>query len=100
MKHGKSNELNCTNCGKINIIHPNKFFARESKTAHLIAGLAFLIGSSLACYAIFVMMTETNSTIGIYIVAGLLLIPMMIYLIIDKEERKRVRTFNHTYVKE
>ncbi|NOY48781.1 MAG: hypothetical protein GXO84_11470 [Chlorobi bacterium] len=73
---------------------------KNQNLAYLIAGLIFSFGSLFVILFWFKMLTNTNSNFGLYAIGLILLIPVWIYLIINKQERMRVNTFNHAYVKE
>ncbi|HNP66430.1 MAG TPA: hypothetical protein PKH16_00870 [Aequorivita sp.] len=98
VKNKKTIEINCVGCNKKISASVNKIYAKESKSAFLIAGIIFMIGSILILIIWSKILSNSKNAMGLYAVALLLLVPVWIYIIIQKQERIRVSTFNHTYV--
>lgn len=98
MKNGKTKQLNCNSCHKISTYHINQCYAKESKTLALLSGLIFLFGTIIGVYIIIEMIIKLKTTVGIILVAFGLLIPVWVYAIIRKEDRRRVVTFNRSYL--
>ncbi len=101
MKHNtKIKKLNCENCNKNLEIPLNKIYAKESKHTYLFAGIIFLIGSVLVLIFWAKILSSSKSPMGLYALALILLVPVWIYVIIKKQERIRVSTFNYAYLSE
>ncbi|TXD74735.1 hypothetical protein [Aequorivita antarctica] len=96
----KIKKQNCDNCNKNIEIPLNKIYAKESKLTYLSAGIIFLIGSVLVLIFWIKILSSSNTAMGLYAVALILLVPVWVYVIIKKQDRIRVSTFNHTYVSE
>lgn len=100
IENGNTLELKCDSCIWINNITVNKLYAKESKNIAIVAGFIFLIGSAFGLYFLMKMISEMKTGMGIFAVACGLLIPSWIYVTLNKEEVRRVKTFNQTYVSE
>lgn len=100
IEKNKTIDIDCAKCNKRISASVNKIYAKESRLAYFFAGIIFLIGSLLVLIFWSNILTGSKSVIGLYSVALILLAPVWIYLIIKKEDRIRVSTFNHTYVSE
>ena len=97
---GNKIELNCNHCGHTDFYHLNKIKATESKIAQIIALVIFVIGTPLTLYLIWDYIFRFTY---IYVIAGLIGligVPFMIYSIIEKEQRKKVRLFNNYKISE
>lgn len=95
MNEGKINKVLCKHCGAENNVHVNEIYTRESKLALVIALLVFSIGTPLTI----LLMLKVFSTVSvnhyvILIAGGILLIPVLIFIVISKEEQTRVSSFN------
>lgn len=100
MQNGKTKELKCDNCNRIENFKVNKLYAKESKILSILAGTIFFIGTAIGLLIVMDMISDMKTVIGIAVVACGLLVPGWVYNIIVKEDRRRVITFNHTYVNE
>lgn len=100
MENGKRKELKCRKCNQTTRFWINQFYAKESKFLGVFSGLILLLGFVIGIYIIWNMIRELKTIIGIVVVAAGLLAPIWIYTIIKQEDRRRVKTFNQTYVKE
>ena len=98
MKNGKTKQLSCNSCHKTSTYHINQCYTKESKSLVIFSGLIFLLGSIVGVYILIEMIIDLKTTIGIAVVASGLLIPIWIYTIIKKEDRRRVITFNRSYL--
>ncbi len=97
---GNKIELTCKQCGQTEFYHLNKIKATESKITQIIGLPVFIIGTPLTLYLIWDYIFRFTY---IYIIAGLIGIigvPFMIYSIIEKEQRKKVKRFNNYKVRE
>lgn len=94
MNEGETIKLNCKNCGENNTFTVDDFYAKESKLAKIIAGIIFLIGTPFILFLTYPILSESKNHYIIYIIGGLILIPVIVYGIIKKQERTRINSFN------
>jgi len=97
---GDKIELTCLHCGQTDFYHLNKIKATESKIAQLIGLTIFIIGTPLTIYFIWDYFFRFTY---IYVIAGLIGligVPFMIYSLIDKDQRKKVKRFNNYKIRE
>mgnify|MGYP006995672951 CR=1 FL=1 len=97
---GNKIELTCNHCGQTDSYHVNKIKATESKIAQIIGLIIFIVGTPLTLYLIWGYIFRFTY---IYVIAGLIGligIPFMIYAIIEKEQRKKIRLFNNYKISE
>ncbi|WP_159021574.1 hypothetical protein [Formosa sp. L2A11] len=99
MKNPKR-KYKCVNCSRHTRLSANKLYTKQSKLISMISGIVFLVGTLIALYFVVQMIYKMETVVGIYIIASGLLIPVSIYNILNKEDQKRVKIFNQTYVKE
>ena len=93
---GDSLELTCKSCNKTDKYRTDNVKAKESKLALLIAFLIFLIGTPILLLFLWDYFFKVNY---FYAMLGLFLpltIPSTIYLIINRNERLKVRLFNRS----
>ncbi|MFK7813045.1 MAG: hypothetical protein AB8B59_11160 [Maribacter sp.] len=99
MMEGKFKELTCSNCKSKNSIHVNDLYAIESKRIYLIAGIIFLIGSIFTIYIMTVVLSTGPGHYTVLIAGGVMLIPGIISIVINRQEYQRVSGFNRMKVK-
>jgi hypothetical protein len=99
MLDGENKTLTCKSCGIKAEFHVDKLFAKESKVAQIGAGLILLIGTPLMLFFVYPIFTERRNHYVIYIVGGFLLVPIIIYGIIKKQDQTRVNSFNRSKLK-
>ncbi|MGN7515737.1 MAG: hypothetical protein ACTHOM_15270 [Allomuricauda sp.] len=99
MQHGEKKTLNCKNCGIKTEFNVDELYAKESKIAQFGAGLIFLIGTPLMFFFVNPIFNGSRNHYVIYIVGGFLLIPVIAYGIITKQEQTRVNSFNRSKLK-
>ena len=90
---GESIDMYCKKCNKKGKYDIDNLKAQESKVALIIGLLIFLIGTPV----LLIILWDYIWLSGIYGVVSLLsivLVPSLIYGIINKNEMNRVRTFN------
>lgn len=98
LKMSKGNSLNLT-CRKFNYSGNyaiDDFKAKESKIAHLIALLIFIIGTPILFVLLWDKMFKTNNIYTIFILVIPLIIPSTIFAIISRNDRLRVSSFNRS----
>ena len=99
MQDGENKTLNCKNCGTTTKFHVDQLFTKESKVAKIGAGLILLIGTPLMFLFVNPIFTGSRNHYIIYIVGGFLLVPIIAYRIIQKQDRTRVNSFNRNQLK-
>jgi|SRR5690606_20794735 hypothetical protein len=99
MRNEENLTLTCTNCQIKTTFHVDELYARESKVAHIVAGLIFLLGTPLILFLFSpVFLINTNPFVT-YIFGGFLLIPVIVFGIIKQQDRTRVNCFNRNKLK-
>lgn len=91
---GEEVELSCKKCDHIDSYHVNKIYATENRLVLILASFIFLIGTPLAFYFIWDFLFQFSQ---IYVISGMIVItvfPFIIYSILEKEQRNRVKRFN------
>jgi hypothetical protein len=91
---GEYKTLKCKNCGHSHNIHVDDLFAKESKVAHIVALLIFLIGTPLAFFILNPILVGETNHYTVYIVGGFMVVPVIIFGIIKKQDETRVSAFN------
>ena len=99
MQNGERKSLNCTNCGTKTEFHVDELFTKESKIAQIGAGLIFLIGTPFIFFVLNPIFSGSRNHYVIYIVGGFLLVPVIAYGIIKKQDQTRVSSFNRSKLK-
>lgn len=99
MQDGENKTLDCKNCGTKTDFHIDKLFAKESKIAHFAAGLILLIGTPLMFFFVNPIFSKSQNHYVIYVVGGFLLVPVIAYGIIKKQDQTRVNSFNRSKLK-
>jgi hypothetical protein len=99
MKSGESKTLYCKKCGIKGDFHVDDLYTKESKIAQIGAGLILLIGTPLIFFSINGIFIESRNHYMIYILGGFLLVPVIVYSIINKQDQTRVSSFNRNKLK-
>jgi|SRR5690554_464836 len=99
MQDGENKTLNCKKCGMKTEFHVDELFSKESKIAQIGAGLIFFIGTPLMFLFVNPIFTGSRNHYVIYIVGGFLLVPVIVYGIIKKQDQARVSSFNRRKLK-
>ncbi|VXC37247.1 hypothetical protein [Maribacter litoralis] len=99
MQDGEIIKLTCKNCGKINEFHVDKLHAKQSNLAKIGAGIIFLIGTPLMFLFVSPIFSESRNHYVILIIGGFLIIPVIAYGIIKKQDQVRVSSFNRKKLK-
>ncbi len=76
-----------------------KLYAKPSKIAQIISGLVFLIGTPLTFYLVNPVFTGSRNHYVIYIVGGFVLVPVVVFAIINRQDQTRVSSFNNRKLK-
>lgn len=85
-------EMYCKSCNTSAKYHVDSFNAEPNKLAIITATAVFLIGTPLVFYFIWDLLLELTWSYSILKVAGLLLIPVIVYGIILKNDRRKVNS--------
>ncbi|MDO1514572.1 hypothetical protein Q2T41_18105 [Maribacter confluentis] len=99
MQDGENKKLTCKNCGRTTDFHVDELNAKESNLAKFGAGLIFLIGTPLMFLFVSPIFTGSRNHYVIFIVGGFLLVPVVAYGIIKKQDQVRVSSFNRKKLK-
>ena len=96
---GEKKTLNCKNCGLKTAFEVDELYTKDSKIAQIGAGVILLIGTPLMFLFVNPVFTGSRNHYVIYIVGGFLLIPVIAYGIIKKQDQIRVNSFNRSKLK-
>lgn len=99
MKEGRLRKLGCRNCGNEFELFVNDIYAHKSKLSVFVAGFVFLIGTPLVLYFLKDILLKLRGPYIILVVAGFILVPSIVYIILVKDDEKRVSAFNRLKVK-
>ncbi|SHH76517.1 hypothetical protein [Winogradskyella jejuensis] len=99
MRDGESRILKCKNCNAETNFHVDELYTKESKLAQIGAGLIFLLGTPILFFIINPIFTGSRNHYVIYVIGGFLLIPVIAYGIIKKQDQTRVSDFNRRKLK-
>ena len=80
--------------------HVNRIIASESKIAKIIGLIIFLVGTPLMFLWIWDYIFQSAYVYVIAGLIGLIGIPSMIYSIIEKEQKNKIRLFNNCKISE
>jgi hypothetical protein len=99
MNEGEIKKITCKNCNANNEIHVDELYAKKSKLAQILAGLMLIVGTPLTLFFILPALSGTRNNYLIYIIGGLLLVPVIIYGMMNKQDQTRVSSFNRNKLK-
>ena len=99
MQDGETKKLTCKNCGQTKEFHVDELYTKESSLAKIGAGLIFLIGTPLMFLFVSPIFSGSRNHYVIFIVGGFLLVPVIAYGIIKKQDQVRVSSFNRKKLK-
>ncbi|TQD40416.1 hypothetical protein [Haloflavibacter putidus] len=91
MRDGETKKINCKNCGSNRQFHVDELYAKESKTPVLLTGITFTATLFISLY--FWFFTENDL---VYFAFGL---PVVVYVILSKQDQLRVTAFNKRKLK-
>jgi hypothetical protein len=97
---GDKIKLTCKHCGQTGFYYVNTINATDSKIAQIIGLTIFVIGTPLTFYLIWDYIFRFTYIYVISGLIGLIGVPFMIYSIIEKEQRKKIRLFNNYKISE
>lgn len=99
MHDGEKKTLTCKNCGTKTEFHVDELYTKESKIAQIAAGLILLVGTPFIFLFVNPIFSESRNHYSVYIVGGFLLVPVIAYGIIKKQDQTRVNSFNRKKLK-
>ncbi len=99
MAHNESVGLFCKGCNKNSAFHVDQLFTKPSKIAQLCAAFIFFFGTPLFYILINQILTESRSNYVIYVIGGFLIVPVLAFTIINKQDQTRVSDFNRRKLK-
>lgn len=94
--HGETINIQCPKCLKTNNIQIDDLKARESRIAQIISILVFLAGTPLLLLFVWDYLFETNNIYSIVILVMPIIVPSIIYIVVNKNEQTRTRLFNNS----
>jgi hypothetical protein len=94
MDKGETKSITCKKCKSEGYFHVEDMYSRESRLALLVGFLLFAIGTPLLFLSFSSFFDEIEDHEALYIVGGNLIIPVVMYGIIKKQEYTRVTSFN------
>jgi len=86
--------ISCPNCSHEEIRSINEVKAKESRFISAVAFLFFLGGTGAIALFLKEYLTVPNSPYNALLIAGTLLIPSVVYVLLHKQERENVKRFN------
>lgn len=86
--------LECGKCSKKDTYHVNEIRAQESKTVAVSALLVFVFGTAIIGYELKAYFFLPNNPYSAISIGGMLLIPVVVYGLLIKQERDQVSLFN------
>jgi hypothetical protein len=104
---GKKIELTCKKCVSRNNYHPNELRAIKNKFISILAFLISIIGTITILYFIreyyfdhkeYIESNKNYSSVGKLF--GFLVIPIIVYQLIEKSQEKNIKRFNSYKIKE
>ncbi len=86
--------LECGKCSRKETYHVNEVRAQESKTVAISALLVFVFGTAIIGYELKAYFFLPNNPYSAISIGGALLIPVVVYGLLMKQERDKVSLFN------
>ena len=90
--------LKCDECLKNHKYHVNDIKAKTRKSIALIAFLILLFGTALIGYTLRDYLLMPNNAYNVMAIAGMLLIPSIVYGLLTKQETDNNRRFNQYWL--
>jgi hypothetical protein len=97
---GETKTLYCKSCAHKNKFKVDELFAKESKTALIVACLIFFFGIPFVLYYITDFVLKIGGLYSSLTIGGFILIPIIVYKTIKYKERIRISTFNSKKLKD
>ncbi len=93
---GETVEIACKHCGSSYHSPIDKIYAKNSKISIIIAVSILILGAPIIFIGINSFLKDTNYFI---ISSGIIIVPSIIYQIINKQDKDRVKHFNSFHVR-
>ena len=94
LKEGESKSLICDYCEHESSFKVDELTAKKSNIDLIVAGLLFLIGIPFVIYYLSHFVLKIGGLYATLTIAGFLLIPIVVYKMIQTNEKIRVKRFN------
>ena len=98
-KEGETKSLICESCETENSFKVDELTAKKSNIALIVAGLLFLIGIPFVIYYLSHFVLKIGGLYATLTIVGFLLIPIVVYKMIQTNEKIRVNRFNNSKLK-
>lgn len=89
----------CKACGHEDKYHVDSFTAAPNKLIQVVASIVFLIGTPIGIYLLWDIIWAMTYSYAILGVAASGLIPIAIYMLLLRDDRRRVSAFNNHKLK-
>lgn len=99
LKEGETKSLICESCETENSFKVDELTAKKSNIALIVAGLLFLIGIPFVIYYVSHFVLKIGGLYATLTIVGFLLIPIVVYKMIQTNEKIRVNRFNISKLK-
>jgi len=93
---GETKTLYCKSCAFKNNFKVAELFAKESKTALIVASLIFFFGIPFVLFYVTYFVLEIGGLYSTLTIIGFILIPVITYKMIKYKERIGINTFNNS----
>ena len=100
LKEGETKSLICESCETENSFKVDELTAKKSNIALIVAGLLFLIGIPFVIYYLSHFVLKIGGLYATLTIVGFLLIPVIVYKMIQTNEKIRVNRFNFSKLKD
>lgn len=97
--NGEFVKLSCKNCNAQEKYHVDNLYAQSSKTAQLISAIILILGTPIIMILIWEPLWRSNSGYAALAIGGLIAFPIAVYGLINKDERRKVNSFNRHKLK-
>lgn len=98
-KRGEEFELKCQNCKATFKYHVDEVSAEENKSILTVALIIFFLGTPLIVYLTWGYLFRLANIYAIGGLVGIMIIPFLIFTVIDKSQEEKVRNFNRYKIK-
>ena len=98
-KKGEEFELKCQNCKATCKYHVDEISAEENKSIQIVALVVFFLGTPLIIYLTWGYLFRLANIYAIGGLVGAMIIPFLIFTVINKGQEEKVRNFNRYKIK-
>ena len=99
LNEGETKSLICEYCEHENSFKVDELTAKQSKIALIVAGLLFVLGIPFVIYYVTHIVLKIGGLYAALTLIGFLLIPIVVYKMIQTGEKIRVKKFNISKLK-